>query len=585
MSDSDLPQSWSWIPLGELIQPIMTRDPSQESNIEITYFDIGSIDNELGVVADPMRVLSSKAPSRARQVVKPGDVLFSTVRPYLRGIAQVPLTENGVASTGFCVLRPEGSISAKYLYYLVRSDEFLDGLLPLQRGVSYPAVREIDVLTQLIPVAPIAEQNRIVEKLDELLSGIDTGVNELKAAQNKLANYWQALLKAAVEGTLTAEWRAQCTRRDAATESGPPLLARILTERRAHWEATQLAKFKEQGKIPPKNWRDKYPHPLKPDITDLPTLPEGWVWTNLDQLSFIVRGASPRPAGDPKYFGGNIPWITVGSLTADNEIYLDSVDQFVTEAGKKASRYIEPATLLLTNSGATLGVPKITRIGGCINDGSVALLGIDEPLKLYLYFFLTTQTKALRLLNQGAAQPNLNTDIVRRITVPICTFDELAQINHQLVDALHEIKQQATTFESLLKQSAAQRKNILKAAFSGQLVPQDPDDEPVSVLLNRISDERKVREGQPKPRKIKIKKEISAMATKLKDVLADAGDWISAQEAFRRCGVANSAHTDQVEALYAELRVLDKSNQLAVESVKDAQGRKLYDQLKLIVTT
>ncbi len=136
MSDSDLPQGWSWVPLGELIQPIMTRDPMQEPNIEFTYFDISSIDNELGVVTNPKRVLGRNAPSRARRVVEAGDVLFSTVRPYLRGIAQVPITENGVASTGFCVLRPENIISAKYLYYLVRSDEFLDGLLPLQRGAS-----------------------------------------------------------------------------------------------------------------------------------------------------------------------------------------------------------------------------------------------------------------------------------------------------------------------------------------------------------------------------------------------------------------------------------------------------------------
>ena len=77
MSDSDLPQGWSWVPLGELIQPIMTRDPMQEPNIEFTYFDISSIDNELGVVTNPKRVLGRNAPSRARRVVEAGDVLFT----------------------------------------------------------------------------------------------------------------------------------------------------------------------------------------------------------------------------------------------------------------------------------------------------------------------------------------------------------------------------------------------------------------------------------------------------------------------------------------------------------------------------
>ena len=143
-------------------------------------------------------------------------------------------------------------------------------------------------------------------------------------------------------------------------------------------------KFATAGKSPPKNWKDKYVEPTPPDTSDLPDLPKGWCWANVDQLSIVVRGASPRPAGDPRYFGGEIPWITVGSITRDESPYLYSVDEGLTAAGSDASRWIEPETLLLTNSGATLGVPKITKIGGCINDGSVALLHVDDPLKLYL---------------------------------------------------------------------------------------------------------------------------------------------------------------------------------------------------------
>ena len=90
---------------------------------------------------------------------------------------------------------------------------------------------------------PSAEQTRILEKLEELLTGLDAGVAELKAAQKKLAQYRQSLLKAAVEGALTAEWRTV----NKPAETGAQLLERILQERRARWEAKQLAKFKEQG--------------------------------------------------------------------------------------------------------------------------------------------------------------------------------------------------------------------------------------------------------------------------------------------------------------------------------------------------
>jgi type I restriction enzyme, S subunit len=352
-----------------------------------------------------------------------------------------------------------------------------------------------------LPLPPRAEQTRIVAKLEELLADLDAGVAELKAAQKKLAQYRQSLLKAAVEGALTAEWRANTT----PTETGAQLLERILLERRARWETKQLAKFAEQGKTPPKDWQKKYPEPVQPDTTDLPELPEGWVWASVDQLSFVVRGASPRPAGDPRYFGGDIPWITVGSLTADESMFLDGVDQFVTEAGRDASRHIEPQTLLLTNSGATLGVPKITRIAGCINDGSVALLEVGDPLKTYLYWFLRTQTMKLRATNQGAAQPNLNTDIVRRICVPICPPNEMREINGLLVRVIEEAHNQERNIATSLKQSTAQRQNILRAAFAGQLVPQDPNDEPASALLERIRTERAAQAANKKTRGRKAK--------------------------------------------------------------------------------
>lgn len=390
---------------------------------------------------------------------------------------------------------PEVGVEARFVAWQLiwRESEILSACS--KNGTTVASIEGPALARFPLHVAPTAEQTRIVEKLEELLSDLDAGVAELKAAQKKLALYRQSLLKAAVESALTADWRARRAARDEPLETGAELLARILIERRTRWEARQLAKFKEQGKTPPKGWQAKYPEPIQPDTSRLPTLPSGWTWATIDQLAVVVRGASPRPAGDPRYFGGSIPWITVGSLTCDDGIYLDEVDLFVTEAGKSASRYIEPNTLLLTNSGATLGVPKITRIGGCINDGSVALLDLATEVQLYLYFFLTTQTAKLRALNQGAAQPNLNTDIVRRIVVPVCPDAEMRAITEKLTQATLDVKIQVRNIFQALRQSTAQRKNLLKAAFSGQLVPQDPNDEPASALLARIRAEREARES------------------------------------------------------------------------------------------
>ncbi len=189
---------------------------------------------------------------------------------------------------------------------------------------------------------------------------------------------------------------------------------------------------------------------------------------SIDQLSNVVRGASPRPAGDPKYFGGSIPWITVGPITADKKPYLTAVPETVTEEGKERSRYIEPDTLLLTNSGATLGVPKITLIGGCINDGVAALLDVGQQLKLYLLYFLDTRTGLLRGVNQGAAQPNLNTSIIKAINVPLPPQQEQERIVAEVERRLSVIEELEAAVKANLTRADRLRQSILQRAFIGE---------------------------------------------------------------------------------------------------------------------
>jgi len=475
---NELPDGWVWTTLGDICEPIVQVNPRETMpDRPIKYVDISSVDNEKNAIVEHKEILGSEAPSRARKPIHANDILFATVRTYLRNVAMVPPGYDGeIASTGFCVLRPISGIESHFIYRYLLTDEFIQRISEKQRGISYPAVTDRDVYAESIPLPPEAEQRRIVARIEALLAQSRRGREALEGIPDLLARLRKAVLTRAFRGELTG--------RDPDDEPASVLLERIRAERRRRWEENLRA----QGKDPR---RYTYEEPAPPDTSDLPELPEGWVWTSVDELSDVVRGASPRPAGDPRYFGGNIPWITVGCLTADSHPYLYSAPTFVTEAGKEKSRYIEPETLLLTNSGATLGVPKITKMGGCINDGIVALLHVDYPLKLYLYYCLQTLTEQLRAIKQGAAQPNLNTSIVRAIEIPLAPLAEQRRIVARIEALFAQADRLEAAVAAIRRRLEQVDQAVLARTFRGELVSQDPSDEPASVLLERIQQEQK----------------------------------------------------------------------------------------------
>jgi len=198
-----LPEGWVWTTIGEVTQSIGKIQPKETPEWQFTYLDISSIDNQAYRIAEPKTYYGSDAPSRAQQPVKAGDVLFSTVRTYLKNIALVPDIYDGqIASTGFSVLRSQSVILPKYLFYYSLTDDFLNALSKLQRGTSYPAVRDGDVRAQSIPLAPLPEQHRIVDVIETQFTRLDAAVAALHRVKANLARYKASVLKAACEGRL-----------------------------------------------------------------------------------------------------------------------------------------------------------------------------------------------------------------------------------------------------------------------------------------------------------------------------------------------------------------------------------------------
>ncbi|WJM87423.1 restriction endonuclease subunit S [Dickeya chrysanthemi] len=525
-----------------------------------------------------------------------GDILFNNTNSaeLVGKTAVVSRQEDGFAfSNHMTRVRPstgiEPSFLARQLHFL-----WMTGYMR-HRCTNHVNQASISskVLANTIPILlpPSNEQTRIVTKLEELLTDLNAGVAELKTAQKKLAQYRQSLLKAAVEGVLTAQWRED----NPATESGAQLLERILLERRARWEAKQLAKFAGQGKKPPKDWQNKYPEPVQPDTTDLPQLPEGWVWASLDMLGEIASGVAKGSKRANNVAVREVPYMRVANVQRG---YLDlsevktilATEQDITELA------LQDGDVLFNEGGDRdkLGRGWVWRdqISECIHQNHVfRMRPYIADMQSELISHHGNTFGKLWFQKAGKQTTNLasiNMTMLRMFPVPVAPATEQQEIMEQILVQIESLYSQENSIELALKQSSAQRQNILRAAFAGQLVPQDLNDEPASVLLERIRAQRAEQAKQPKPRKTK-KKESSTVARKLVDVLIEAGDWLPAQEAFRRCGIADGAQTEEIEALYAELRALDKSQHLSVKAVFDLvdtpEGKKHHkvaDHLKWV---
>lgn len=194
--------------------------------------------------------------------------------------------------------------------------------------------------------------------------------------------------------------------------------------------------------------------------------PTSWKNVKIKDIAHIVRGGSPRPAGDSKYFGGSIPWITVGELTKDDFMFLNSTENGLTDLGKKYSRFLDQGTVVISNSGYTLGHPKILNISGCANDGIAAFIELDEVIDpKFLYYSLKQWTKHLRNVNQGVFQVNLNTEILGNLYLPLPKIEE----QHKIITILSDYDNYIKELESKFVFLSLLKKGLIQKLLTGQI--------------------------------------------------------------------------------------------------------------------
>ncbi len=392
---------------------------------------------------------------------------------------------------------PEGLFEPRYLEGFLQTSAARDAIDRMKTGGSDSGLNLThDRFRQLkVPVAPLKEQRRIIDAYEELISDLDAGVAALERVRDKLKLYRAAVLKAAVEGALTAGWRKQ----HPYTEPASELLKRILAEHRRRWEEEQLRKFKEKGREPPQNWKAKYTEPVAPDTAALPPLPEGWCWSTVDQLirEPLRNGHSAKAVTS----GTGVPAFSLSAVT-DGDFSDVNVKQTAADPEKVRDLWVETDDIFVERSNTPELVGTTRRYKGEAGRAIFPDLLIRARVAKIIppaFVEICLQSSRCRNYFQRKAQgisgsmPKIDQETVESAAVSLPSIAEQEAIVEAVEDQLSIVDHLETDLDAKLKNAQALRQSILRHAFSGKLAPQNPTDEPASELLKRIAAEREQR--------------------------------------------------------------------------------------------
>ena len=473
--EMELPEGWVYESTGTLFETQTGNTPSKK---DPTFYGKGipfAKPPELNAIpfSKTEDSLTNSGASVAR-VLPSNSVLVSCIGNIGKvGINTIPMAFNQQINAIF----PSAEIAdPRFIFFQTQSDTYRKRLQALSSATTISIVnrKKFDSVPLLIP--PLNEQRRIVEKIEQLFGSLDKAEQALRDTQKLLASYRQAILKAAVTGELTADWRAQ---REGRLEHGRDLLARILKTRRQQWQG-----------------RGKYQEPQAPKTDDLPELPDGWVWVTLPMLGEYGRGKSKhRPRNDEKlYDNGKYPFLQTGRIRASRG-RISKYDRMYNEKGLAQSKLWPVGTICITIA-ANIAETGILDIDACFPDSVVGLVPDADVSGDFIENFIRTAKEDLTRYAPATAQKNINLEILSGVAIPLPPSEEQREIVSKVSDALELSDIIELHCQTELQRSAALRQSILKDAFSGQLVEQDPSDEPASALLARIARERAA--SQPK---------------------------------------------------------------------------------------
>lgn len=479
----ELPSSWMEVKLGDFVKSEKGKKPKNESLIKTSECDLPYVDIE----AFEKGIVKTWTDGIGCRLCSDNDFLmvWDGSRSGLVGQG----VNGALGSTLVRINFP--SMVNKYAFYFLQSK--YQQINTRARGSGTPHVDPDLLWNYKFPIPPLPEQYRIVAKIEALFSELDKGIESLKTAKQQLKIYRQALLKHAFSGKLTEQWRAENQDK---LETAETLLQRIQTEREQRYQA-QLKEWETNGKQGTKPKAPKVlPLLIDEELAELPELPVGWVYSRLGHLiDEPTYGTSKKCDYETDGIGVlRIPNVVSGEIDASDLKFAQFNDDEI------ASYKLSAGDILLIRSNGSISI-----VGRCalvsnhdvkyLYAGYLIMLRPNKQMVLSAHLLNLFSAHSLRKQIEHKAKStsgvnNINSGEIQSLIFPICGVEEQKEIQTELESRLSITDQLEQTITTALQQSEVLRQSILKKAFSGQLVPQDPNDEPASVLLERIKAEK-----------------------------------------------------------------------------------------------
>lgn len=423
----EVPENWVWVYGKNIFMPMESRKPDGE---DFYYIDIDAIDNKNQVVTEAKKIKTAQAPSRASRKLHTGDTVFSLVRPYLKNIAYIDVQlSDCIASTGFFVCTPNAALNDKYLYRLMVSSYVVDGLNKHMKGDNSPSIRKDDIENYPFPLPPLSEQQRIVERIEELFAKLDEAKERLQEVADSFAVRKAAILLKAFTGELTKQWR------------------------------------RENG------------------VSD-----ESWVEKTIGEIcSSLKYGTSKKSSDDGKVVvlrmgnlqNGEIDWSNL-AYTSDEE----DIKKYLLKSGD--------VLFNRTNSPELVGKTSIYRGEmPAIYAGYLIKLDYEKNIVVgdYLNYYLNSSKAKeyyMQVKTDGVSQSNINAKKIGEFEIPLPTLPEQHEIVRLIDDLLARERSAQQATEQALASIDLMKKSILARAFRGELGTNKASEASALELLKQV---------------------------------------------------------------------------------------------------